>query len=300
MKHLPVDVESLRCFLAAAEQLHFREAASQVGLSPPAFSDRIRRLEEELEAELFDRTTRSVRLTEAGERLIPVARRAMEASLACRRAVRDAAEPLPFGLTIGSRFELAMSWLVPSLPALAKSVPERTIHLTLSDGADLLSRTEQGKIDAMVSSQRLSSKAVNAAPLHEEEYALVGAPELLRERPLEEPAQAAAHRLLDTTEDLALFRYFRDAHPRGEIWAFGTMQFLGGIGPIRAMVLQGMGIAVLPRYYIESDIEEGRLEVLQPQVKLGRDVFRLVWRRAHPREQELQELAEELRTYPLQ
>lgn len=299
MDQLPLDLESLRCFLAAAERLHFREAASEVALSPPAFSERIRRLEEELDAELFDRTTRSVRLTAAGERLVPVARRAIEASVACRRAVREAADPLPYALTLGSRFELAMSWLVPALPELGTRCPERTLHLTLSNEVDLLSRTERGKVDAMISSQRLSNAGVDTAPLHEEDYALVAAPSLLHERPLDEPGHAAAHRLLDVTDDLPLFRYFRDAHPRGEVWAFGQMQFLGGIGPIREMVRAGAGVAVLPRYFIRPDLEEGNLVALQSQVQLATDTFRLVWRRGHPRAVELRALAEELRALPL-
>ncbi|TVQ92082.1 MAG: LysR family transcriptional regulator [Deltaproteobacteria bacterium] len=297
--NLPVDNESLRCFLRAAERLHFREAAEQIGLSPPAFSDRIRRLEEDLGAQLFERTTRRITLTPAGARLVPAARRTLEAADLCRRVVRASADPLPYALTLGSRFELAMSWLVPALPALAQAVPARTIHLALSTGADLLSRTERGMIDAMISSQRLSSAAVDDAPLHEERYALVGSPSLIADRPLDEPSHAAAHTLLDTTSELPLFRYFRDAHPRGEVWAFGRMQFLGGIGPIRSLVLQGLGVAVLPRYYIEPDLCEGRLTVLQPQVELASDLFRMVFRRGHPRTEALRQLAEELRAYPL-
>src|SRR5689334_25354523 len=58
--------ESLRCFLAAARLLNFRNASRAVALTPAAFGQRIRQLEEQLGVELFARTTRSVSLTERG------------------------------------------------------------------------------------------------------------------------------------------------------------------------------------------------------------------------------------------
>ena len=69
-----VDLDSLRCFEAVATTLRFRAAAARVHLSPGALSDRIRRLEEGLGTRILARTTRSVSLTEAGERLLPLAR----------------------------------------------------------------------------------------------------------------------------------------------------------------------------------------------------------------------------------
>ena len=52
------DLESLRCFEAGATHLNFRVAAKAVGLSPAALGDRIKRLEDQLDARLFVRTTR--------------------------------------------------------------------------------------------------------------------------------------------------------------------------------------------------------------------------------------------------
>src|SRR3954469_3932106 len=69
-----MDFDSLRCFDAAATTLNFRAAADRIHLSPAAFSDRIRRLEEELGATLFVRTTRHVVVSDAGQRLLPLAR----------------------------------------------------------------------------------------------------------------------------------------------------------------------------------------------------------------------------------
>lgn len=77
--HHHLDPRLLRAFLAVAEELHFTRAAARLYVAQQALSRDIRRLERELGAELFVRTTRQVALTVDGERLLPYARRVLEA-----------------------------------------------------------------------------------------------------------------------------------------------------------------------------------------------------------------------------
>ncbi|WBB63145.1 LysR substrate-binding domain-containing protein [Streptomyces sp. WMMC500] len=81
-----VDTRVLRYFLAVAEQLSFTAAARELYVTQPSLSRQIRRLEADLGADLFARTGREVRLTAAGEALVPAARR-LTADWA--RAVRE-------------------------------------------------------------------------------------------------------------------------------------------------------------------------------------------------------------------
>jgi hypothetical protein len=122
-------IESLRCFVAAAERLNFRGAAKVVGLTPAALSQRIRVLEEQLGAALFQRTTRSVQLTPAGLALLPRARVCLAEAAACVRVARGDGSPAPVELTLGTRFELGMSWIVPLLPGLRAALPHLTLNL---------------------------------------------------------------------------------------------------------------------------------------------------------------------------
>ncbi|MFF0202132.1 LysR family transcriptional regulator [Streptomyces sp. NPDC005017] len=73
------DPRLLRGFLAVAEELHFTRAAARLFMAQQALSRDVRRLERELGAELFLRTTRQVTLTGEGERLLPYARRVLQA-----------------------------------------------------------------------------------------------------------------------------------------------------------------------------------------------------------------------------
>ncbi|WNM35452.1 LysR family transcriptional regulator [Streptomyces sp. Li-HN-5-11] len=89
---MPADLDPrlLRAFVAVAEELHFTRAAARLYVAQQALSRDVRRLERALGAELFVRTTRQVTLTAEGERLLPYARRALEAQDELRAAFGQA------------------------------------------------------------------------------------------------------------------------------------------------------------------------------------------------------------------
>ena len=70
-----MDIRQLECFVAVAEELHFRRAGERLGLSQSALSERVSALEHELGARLFFRTTRQVSLTQAGSEFVQDAKR---------------------------------------------------------------------------------------------------------------------------------------------------------------------------------------------------------------------------------
>lgn len=290
-----MDLDSLQCFEAAATTLNFRAAAGRVHLSPAAFSDRLRRLEEHLGTELFVRTTRKVELTESGRRLLPLAREVLAGADRFRTASRSPSTPTAYELYVGTRYELGLSWLCPALPALERNHPERIIHLYNGDTPDLLLRLERGDLDAVVASMRLTSPKLGYAALHEEEYVLVSREACLRGRD-----DAHQVTLVDVSRDLPLFRYFLDALPDAEPWPFARVEYMGGIGNIRRRVLDMPGrVAVLPLYFVRSDLSARRLVRLVPRMPLRSDAFRLIWRTGHHRSTELLALAAELRELPL-
>ncbi len=294
-----MDVDSLRCFLAATSQPTFRRAARAVHLSPAAFSDRIARLETALDVRLFERSTRHVAMTPAAERLLPAARRLVAEIGDLPALVRDDGRPPPVTLTLGTRYELGLSWVLPTLDALHDAHPERTVHLRFSDSHALLEALQGGTVDAVVTSFRLTVPGLDYATLHPERYVFVGAPALLDARPLTGPHDSADHVLIDAHADLPLFRYLLDAWTGPEAWSFARTRLVGTIAGMRQLALAGRGVAVLPRYFVQPDLDAGTLRVVLPEVEPVLDWFRLVWRHGDPRAPALQALAAELREVPL-
>ncbi|MGW0335694.1 LysR family transcriptional regulator [Streptomyces sp. NPDC003011] len=119
-----LDPRLLRAFLAVAEELHFTRAAARLYVAQQALSRDVRRLERELGAELFVRTTRQVTLTADGERLVPYARRALEAQdelLAAFRQVRPLLVDLNSpGLATGRRVLHRARELAPEQELMAR------------------------------------------------------------------------------------------------------------------------------------------------------------------------------------
>lgn len=92
---MDLETRELAYFVAVAEELHFGRAAERLGLAQPSLSRAIRQLEQRLGVTLFERTSRRVELTAAGEALLDGARRALDAVAAAGRRARRAGQPDP-------------------------------------------------------------------------------------------------------------------------------------------------------------------------------------------------------------
>jgi len=296
--YLP-DIESLRCFIEAAETLNFRAAAGRVGLTPAALGQRIRQLEERMEVSLFERTTRRVELTRAGMSLLPRAKEAVLAAGECVRAARGELGPAPMSLTFGTRYELGLSWIQPMLPELKAAFPHVTFHLYLGSGEDLNLKLMGHEIDCAVTSHRIVESQLDTAQLHEEKYVLVASADLPGLSRINGIDSLADHTLVDTNASLPLFRYFREAVGGGAPAQFAGERFMGSIEAIRVELRRGQGVGVLPLYLVKPDLQAGRLVRLLPEVELLSDYFRLMFRRNDARVSFFRALAERMCAHPL-
>lgn len=291
-------VESLRCFVAAAKFLNFRAASRAVALTPAAFGQRIKQLEDQLGAQLFVRTTRSVRLSHAGLALLPAAQRALSSVEECTRVVGDTGTLPPMDLILGTRHELGLSWILPQIDRLKERFPSIEIHLYFGSGPDLVNRVRTMQLDCAVTSTRLADPKVDGLRLHREDYALVGAPSLLAKNPLVTPDDAKRHTLIEISDDLPLFRYWRDA-PKGQELEFERLGRFGCIEAVRQRVVAGAGVGVLPKYLVQPDLDAKRLRVLLPKVVPLHDYFRLIIRADDARRSVFESFASALSEVPL-
>lgn len=139
-----MEIRWLEGFIAVAEELHFSNAAARLDMQQSPLSQLIRRLEKELGQRLFDRSTRSVELTAAGQAFLPHAREIVARTIAARQAV-DAAE----GEIVG-RVRVGFSGVLnySTLPPLTRMVHERLPHVHLDLVGRILTR------DALIQLQR--------------------------------------------------------------------------------------------------------------------------------------------------
>lgn len=287
-------VDSLRCFVAAAELLSFKRAAASVFLTPAAFSQRIKQLEELLECTLFERSPQRVELTPRGQALLPRAREALDGLRACRSVVSGADAPVR--LTLGTRFELGLSWIVPAIIELRQTLPHWRVDLVFGSGVEILAKLDAGRLDAVVTSAPTARADWEAEVLHPEHYAFVAAPSTVSSQPLESPEDARHHVLIDIDREIPLGRYLLSVCPGlsfTQVWPVGTGS------AVLALVLAGQGVAVLPRYMIASHLRDGTLVELLPDYEPLADSFRMLFRSQSPSAAALRELAERLRARPL-
>lgn len=294
-----LSLENLNCFVQGARLLNFRQAARAVFLTPAALGTRIQQLEDQLGTKLFHRTTRRVVLTQEGLAFLPHAHRALLAAQECERAGRGEVGPLPIEVTLGTRHELGMSWVVPMLPRLQEAHPGLTPHLYFGSSTDLLIRVRSVEIDCAVGSMRVTDPKLDSVRLHAEDYVLVGQPRMLKGNPLREPTDALKHRLVDISADLPLFGYWRDAPRGGDRLHFKSVLKMGTASAVRELVLRGEGVAVLPHYMVKGDLRAKKLAVILPEVKPLADYFRLIFRTDDPRRSIYESIARTMLKMPL-
>lgn len=145
-----MELLQLRCFVAAAEELHFGRAAQRLGMLPSSLSRQVRLLEEGLGTRLLNRTTRHVGLTEEGSILLEGARsllvRADDLAAMARKDGRRRSTVLRVGVIDSAAAGLAP----PLLAAFRKQRPAVTVQLLEDKTARLLPRLLSGRLDLAV------------------------------------------------------------------------------------------------------------------------------------------------------
>jgi DNA-binding transcriptional LysR family regulator len=145
-----MELRRLRYFLAVAEQLSFRRAADVLRTSQPSLSQQIRALEIELGVELFERTKRRVRLTNAGAEFLIGVRAVIADVDAIAQRAREAHAGHRGKLSIGTNGMVMIDHLPRVVRAFRASRPEVELDLTILRGPDLLDGLRGGRIDLAI------------------------------------------------------------------------------------------------------------------------------------------------------
>ena len=166
-----MDLRQLQQFVVLAETGNFHRAAERLHMAQPPLSISIRKLEADLGTPLFVRTTRGVRLTQAGEAALADARRALFHADQARAAALSAAHGERGALRVGFIGSATYALLPRLIPAFRAAHPGIELILHESTSASILDRLERGQVDAgLVRFPILSAGPFTLTPLEEDTF----------------------------------------------------------------------------------------------------------------------------------
>ena len=145
-----MELRHLRYFVAVAEELHFRRAAERLHVAQPAVSEQVRKLEEELGVRLFDRTHRSVSITDAGAALLDEARRVLHQAEIAMTAARNARDRATTRLRIGHLADSMPASVARAMQLLGANAPRVQIALETGHAVRLIEEVRAERLDAAV------------------------------------------------------------------------------------------------------------------------------------------------------
>ncbi|MEV0599248.1 LysR substrate-binding domain-containing protein [Streptomyces sp. NPDC050315] len=174
-----MQLQQLRYFAAVADTRHFTRAAEQEHVAQPSLSQQIRSLERELGAELFHRARGHITLTDAGETLLPFARRILADADTARREVQEVAGLRRGRLRLGAPPSLCASVVPDVLRAFHDRYPGVDLQVRESGSQDLVRVLAAGELDLalVITPLPVQAPALTTAELLREELVVVSAPD---------------------------------------------------------------------------------------------------------------------------
>lgn len=254
------DLTAFTVFLTVATYCSFRSAAVHLNMTPSAISHSIKVLEQRLRVRLFNRTTRSVSLTEAGERLALKLRPAMDSLEAAIREL-DGSDQAPSGTVRINASEGAIRLILrPVLAGFLRRFPLVNLDI-VSDGR--LSDIVADGFDAGIRLAEAVPKDMVSVPvMGPVRFAAIASPNYFkqRERPVF-PQDLYSH-------DCIRFRFESGAIYRWEFERLGEIERINATGPLTLTdqplmveaAIDGIGIAFVPDHLAAEALKDGRLE----------------------------------------
>ncbi|MFF2502889.1 LysR family transcriptional regulator [Streptomyces sp. NPDC058067] len=241
--------QQLQYFVAVAETRHFTRAAELVHVAQPSLSQQIRSLERELGADLFLRARGNITLTDAGEALLPLARRILADADTARQEVQELAHLRSGRVRLGATPSLCTGLLPDVLRAFHDRYPG--IRLMIEEGGshDLVRELARGALDLalVVLPLPAPAPALTTVELLREDLVVVSSPDARR------PGRGRTVRIADLEgERMVMFRHGYDlreltvAACRAEGFEPDFAVEGGEMDAVLGFVRAGLGVAVVP------------------------------------------------------
>jgi DNA-binding transcriptional LysR family regulator len=267
-------LDGVEAFLSVARHRNFRKAAAELGVTPSAMSQAVRALEARAGAALFIRTTRSVGLTEAGERFLSRAKPAFEELVAASDAARNLGQRPAGLLRLTVPRGVVPVLLEPLIASFCQAYPEIQVEIAASE--ELIDLAAEG-FDAGIRMGQFISADMVAVPLTPPlRLAIVGSPGYLarKGRPTrpDDLRQHACLRMRRSSGALAHWSFDDNGRPI-EVAVSGPF-IANDIPTMLGAAVEGLGLAQVPEPTTAGLVKAGKLvRVLEPFAPMTPGVF---------------------------
>ena len=244
----------LKTFIAVASDLNLTRAAERIHLAQSSVSEQIQALEADLNAPLFDRTGRKLKLTEAGQRLLDHAHDLLARTEEARAAVAAATNTMAGTLTIGGLETLCASYLPPLLAHFGAAHPAVRLQLKSAGSGDLRSGVNSGALDiSFAFGEPPQTPELKHEVVAEEELVVaLPAGHQLAGQVTVGPSDLRTEPFLVTEQGCVYRQMFETAFAQDGTRPRIALE-LGSIAAIQKLVAEGAGCALIPRVAASGD-----------------------------------------------
>lgn len=297
----------LRYIVTLAQQQHFGRAAKLCHVSQPTLSIAVKKLEQELDVELFERSKNSVRTTPIGEKIITQAQRVLEESAAIKDIAAAGRDQFKTPLYVGAIFTIGPYLFPHFIPELQKSVPQMPLVVEEGFTATLRRRLRKGELDVIIVALPFNEPDVVTQPIYSEPFVVL----LPSSHPLTKQTTIAAEDLeyenvLLLGEGHCFGDQVREAlpnlnkHQKDNPELIRTHSEGSSLETLRHMVASGLGITILPlSAAIGSGYQNGLLVTRPFSDPAPCRTTALAWRASFPRHKAIDALRNAIQQHPL-
>ena len=251
-----MDAKDLKVFQAVARAGGMNSAAERLHTVQSNVTVRVRSLEDELGVKLFERHSRGVTLTRAGERLLPYADKIDALLREAKRAVGDDGTPQGT-LTIGSLETTAAQRLSPIVTAFGTSFPKVNLVLRTGTNAALIGQVLSSEVDGAFVCAPVQHPELIGGLAFREELVIAAAPD---QKSLMSILNGTGPKILVKGPGCAYRSRLEAMLAERGLTPSGQMEF-GTIDAILGCVEAGLGITMLPRGLLEAPARKGRVSL---------------------------------------
>lgn len=257
-------LDGVEAFLSVAQHRNFRKAAAELAVTPSAVSQAIRALEARIGTVLFSRTTRSVGLTEAGERFFSRAKPAFEELVAASETARDLGQRPTGLLRLAVPRAVVPLILEPVIGSFRQAYPDVELEIAASD--EMVDVAANGFDAGIRLGQFIAPDMVVVRLTPPFPFVVVGSPDYLRGRKaperIDDLREHACLRMRRSNGTIAPW-HFMDGNKTIEAIVSGPL-IAHDYPTLLGAAMQGVGLAQVPGPLADSPIADGRLQPLLP------------------------------------